>query len=130
MDIKVEPIKPLLGAVVRCDKATMFEPGFAEKIKEVLRDRGALVFPQLNFTDQEQLAFTDTLGDRLNFIYKDMVPEEDLVPMLVTLLVYFKQDRQESETFGDFCHRKWLEDLLAWSERFLPTAKPNEEATV
>ena len=67
MDIKVEPIKPLLGAVVRCDKATMFEPGFAEKIKEVLRDRGALVFPQLNFTDQEQLAFTDKFGERVKF---------------------------------------------------------------
>jgi sulfite reductase (ferredoxin) len=64
------------------------------------------------------------LGDRLNFIYKDMVPEEDLVPTLVTLLVYFKQDRQENETFGDFCHRKGLEDLLAWSERFSPTPQP------
>jgi hypothetical protein len=38
----------------------------------------------------------------------------------VTLLVYFKQDREANETFGDFCHRKGLEDLLAWSERYAP----------
>jgi len=62
------------------------------------------------------------LGDRLNFIYKDMVPEEELVPTLATLLVYFKQDRHEGETFGDFCHRKGLEDLLAWGEKFAPQA--------
>ncbi len=53
------------------------------------------------------------LGDRLNVIFKDMVPEEELVPTLTTLLVYFKQDREENETFGDFCHRKGAADLLA-----------------
>ena len=83
MDIKVEPIKPLLGAVVRCDKATMFEPGFAEKIKEVLRDRGALVFPQLNFTDQEQLAFTDTLRVSAYSAFTVAVSRRSLMPVEV-----------------------------------------------
>jgi sulfite reductase (ferredoxin) len=55
------------------------------------------------------------LGDRLNFIYKDVVPTEEVVSTLVTLLVYFKQDRQEGETFGDFCHRKGKQDLEAWA---------------
>jgi len=58
------------------------------------------------------------LGDRLNFIYKDMVPAADVVPTLVPLLAYFKQARHEAETLGDFCHRKGAEDLLAWSEQF------------
>lgn len=57
------------------------------------------------------------LGDRLNFIYKDLVPADQVVETLLPLLVYFKQDRQDDETFGDFCHRKGLEDLTAWSER-------------
>ncbi|NIL98931.1 MAG: NADPH-dependent assimilatory sulfite reductase hemoprotein subunit [Planctomycetales bacterium] len=55
------------------------------------------------------------LGDRLNFIYKDVVPAEEVVLSLVPLLIYFKQDRQEAETFGDFCHRKGKEDLEAWA---------------
>ena len=52
------------------------------------------------------------LGDRLSFIHKDHVPSEEVVPSLVKLFSYFKQDRQENETFGDFCTRKGNEDLL------------------
>jgi sulfite reductase (ferredoxin) len=53
------------------------------------------------------------LGDRLNFIYKDLVPTDEVVPMLVPVLRYFKQARQDGETFGDFCHRVGKEKLLA-----------------
>ncbi len=56
-------------------------------------------------------------GDRLNFIYKDLVPAPEIVPTLVPLLTYFRQERLADETFGDFCHRKGKEDLLAWVER-------------
>ena len=59
------------------------------------------------------------LGDRLNFIFRDMVPAADVVPTLVPLLAYFKQDRQAGETLGEFCHRKGAEDLVAWSDEFL-----------
>lgn len=58
------------------------------------------------------------LGDRLNFIYKDMVPAEEVVATLVPVLAYFKHARQEGETLGDFCHRKGVADLLAFSEQF------------
>jgi sulfite reductase (ferredoxin) len=62
------------------------------------------------------------LGDRLNFIYKDMVTSEEVVPSLVPVLAYFKQDRLPGETLGDFCHRKGAADLLAWSEQFATAA--------
>ena len=58
------------------------------------------------------------LGDRLNYIYKDMVPEEEIVPAIAPLFIYFKQDRHAGESFGDFCHRKGLADLLAWTDHF------------
>ncbi len=54
------------------------------------------------------------LGDRLNFIYRDMLPDSELVSSLVPLFVYFKQARSSGESFGDFCARKGLEDLQAW----------------
>jgi sulfite reductase (ferredoxin) len=54
------------------------------------------------------------LGNRLNFIYKDMVPEEELVSALLPAFVYYKQARDPGETFGDFCHRKGKEDLLVF----------------
>jgi sulfite reductase (ferredoxin) len=56
-----------------------------------------------------------TLGDRLNFIHKDLVPAEEVVSTLVPLFAYFKADREPGETFGDFCHRKGNDALLAWT---------------
>ena len=58
------------------------------------------------------------LGDRLNFIYKDLVPTSDVVPTLVPLFAYFKQARQAGETFGDFCFRQGAAELLSWTERY------------
>lgn len=52
-------------------------------------------------------------GDRLNFIYKDLVPTEEVVPTLVPVLRYFKDARQEGESLGDFCNRVGKESLLA-----------------
>lgn len=57
------------------------------------------------------------LGTRLNFIYLDLVPAEEIVPRLVSLFAYFRQDRQERESFGDFCHRKGCPDLQAWAQQ-------------
>jgi sulfite reductase beta subunit-like hemoprotein len=58
------------------------------------------------------------LGDRLNFVYKDLVPEEEIVSTLTPVFVYFKHDREAGETFGDFCHRKGADDLLAWADKY------------
>ncbi len=58
------------------------------------------------------------LGDRLNFIYRDMVPGADVVASLVPLFAYFKAARNDGETFGDFCLRKGADDLRGWAERF------------
>lgn len=55
------------------------------------------------------------LGDRLNFVYQDMILEADVVKSLVPVFTYFKQDRAEGETLGDFCVRKGKEDLLAYA---------------
>lgn len=56
------------------------------------------------------------LGDRLNFLYKDMVPEEEVVGTLTPIFTYFKQERTPGETLGDFCLRKGAADLAAWAE--------------
>ena len=55
-------------------------------------------------------------GDRLNFVYKDMVPHEEVVPTLTRVFAHFKDARQEGEAFGDFCHRLGAEQLLQHCE--------------
>ena len=54
-------------------------------------------------------------GTRLGFIYKEMVPTEDIVPTLVPLLTAYKSDRKGSESFGDFCTRKGQDALEAYA---------------
>ncbi len=67
------------------------------------------------------------LGNRLNFIYKDMVPLQGTVKELIPLLVYFQSDRHPEECLGDFCHRKGLEELLRFDTEF---SAQREEVTV
>jgi sulfite reductase (ferredoxin) len=61
------------------------------------------------------------LGDRISFIYKDMVPHDDVVPSLTPVFAYFRQERLNGETLGDFCLRKGKDDLLAWADRHAAT---------
>ena len=53
------------------------------------------------------------LGDRLNWIYKDLVPADQVVPTLVAVFAHFKAHRFPEETLGDFCDRLGREPLLA-----------------
>lgn len=54
-----------------------------------------------------------TLGQRLNWIYKDMVPAGEVSTELAKVLAQFKANRNEGERFGDYCERVGKEALLA-----------------
>ena len=57
-----EPIKPEIGSRVLTDKAALMSGEYSAEIMELLEQRGILLFPQVHFTDEEQIAFTKTLG--------------------------------------------------------------------
>jgi sulfite reductase (ferredoxin) len=44
-------------------------------------------------------------GERLNRLYKDYVPFDQIVAELESVFTRFKQERLAGESFGDFCHR-------------------------
>jgi alpha-ketoglutarate-dependent taurine dioxygenase len=67
MNVIVEPAKPLIGGILRIDKARLLDPDVIATVRSALEVRGVIVFPQINITDEEQLAFTDSLGGRVNF---------------------------------------------------------------
>lgn len=52
-------------------------------------------------------------GTRLNTIYQDLVPAEDVVKTLVAVFTLFKAERNDGESFGDFCDREGVENLSA-----------------
>ena len=55
------------------------------------------------------------LGNRLNFMFRDLVHKNDIVATLLPLLEHFKQDRRPAESFGDYCQRLGADALLALS---------------
>jgi alpha-ketoglutarate-dependent taurine dioxygenase len=55
-------IKPEIGGEVLADKAALLSGVHAAELRELLEQKGVLVFPQVHFTDAEQVTFTKTLG--------------------------------------------------------------------
>ncbi len=56
------------------------------------------------------------LGNRLSYIYKDMVPHETIAQEIIGVFAAYKAHRQEGETLGGFCDRvgrDQLETLVA-----------------
>jgi sulfite reductase (ferredoxin) len=77
--------------------------------------------PDIGLVGKARLKYTLFLGGnvegtRMAFLYKDMVPLEEIAPVLSPIFAYFKSEQQNGEAFGDFCHRKGREDLLARAE--------------
>ncbi|PEQ13893.1 taurine catabolism dioxygenase TauD [Novosphingobium sp. PC22D] len=67
MAITVEAAKPQIGGIVHVDKAHLLDDDTIETVRRELETRGVLVFPGIDVSDELQLAFTDKLGDRVNF---------------------------------------------------------------
>lgn len=52
-------------------------------------------------------------GTRLGFIYRDLVPQAELVSAVVPLLRKYKAERRDGESFGDYCTRVGREGLAS-----------------
>jgi alpha-ketoglutarate-dependent taurine dioxygenase len=66
-NVSFQQIKPHIGATVQVDPARLFDDDVVSACLEALESRGVLVFPRIGLTDEQQLAFTDKLGTRVNF---------------------------------------------------------------
>ncbi|MGH8517495.1 MAG: TauD/TfdA dioxygenase family protein [Panacagrimonas sp.] len=62
MSFTTTDLSPRIATAIHADKAALLSGEHAAKIRELLEQRGVLVFPQVNFSDEEQVAFTKTLG--------------------------------------------------------------------
>jgi alpha-ketoglutarate-dependent taurine dioxygenase len=60
--LRFEQIKPNIGARVLNSKAELLTGDLTEDLLQLLEQRGVLVFPELDLTDPEQIAFTNALG--------------------------------------------------------------------
>jgi alpha-ketoglutarate-dependent taurine dioxygenase len=60
--LKQEPIRGKIGSRILNSKAELLDGALAGQINDLLEQRGVLVFPLIHFTDEEQVAFTNSLG--------------------------------------------------------------------
>jgi alpha-ketoglutarate-dependent taurine dioxygenase len=63
MSFAAEKIKPLIGARIIADKETLLGKAGSQELRDLLDQRGVIVLPYIEFTDDEQLAFSQKLGD-------------------------------------------------------------------
>lgn len=61
--LETRDIKPKIGTEILSGKKALLSGEYAGEIRELLEQRGVLVFPKINLTDEEQLQFTKTLGN-------------------------------------------------------------------
>jgi alpha-ketoglutarate-dependent taurine dioxygenase len=60
--LKTENIKPKIGSRILNSKEELLSGEVGADIRDLLEQRGVLVFPEIRFTEDEQIAFTKTLG--------------------------------------------------------------------
>lgn len=60
--LKSTEISPCIGSQVHLSKDTLLSGEYASDLRDLLEQRGVLVFPKINFSDEEQVKFTQTLG--------------------------------------------------------------------
>lgn len=60
--LKTEEIKPKIGSRVFNSKDELLSGALTDEVNELLEQRGVLVFPEIHFTDEEQVKFSNLLG--------------------------------------------------------------------
>lgn len=63
MTFQAYDISPFIGARIIADKQTLLSGERAAELRELWEQRGVLVFPGIDLSDEEQLQFSETLGE-------------------------------------------------------------------
>lgn len=62
MTFKTTDLTPRIGTQIETDIPTLLSGKYAQEIRAILEQRGVIAFRELNMSDEEQIAFTKTLG--------------------------------------------------------------------
>jgi len=65
LELAAVDLTPRIGSQVTASIQDLVSGKYANQIRRLLDQRGVLVFPELNMTDEEQKAFTLTLGEMM-----------------------------------------------------------------
>jgi alpha-ketoglutarate-dependent taurine dioxygenase len=63
-------LSPRIGTEIQTDKQTLLSGKLSSEIRTLLEQRGVIVFREINLLDEEQVAFTRTLGTQ-RYVYPE-----------------------------------------------------------
>ena len=63
MPFEVVKLSESIGSEIRSDVPTLLDPAVAADVRRLLVQRGVLVFPELNISDEDQVTFAGLLGN-------------------------------------------------------------------
>ncbi|MEO5587308.1 MAG: TauD/TfdA family dioxygenase [Novosphingobium sp.] len=69
--LNAENLKPKIGTRVLNTKAELLSGALSDELNALLEERGVLVFPEIAFTDEEQVAFSDLLGGNADELHSE-----------------------------------------------------------
>lgn len=70
MIFEAENLTPRIGTEIKASKQDLLKGDMGEIIRELLEQRGVLLFRELNLTDDEQVVFAQTLGEVIDQGFK------------------------------------------------------------
>ena len=65
-----QDLSPRIGSALTFDKKTLLSGKYGADFRALLEERGVLLFREISLTDEEQVAFTKTLGSMAQDIFK------------------------------------------------------------
>lgn len=98
--MKTENISPHIGTVVHSDRSSLCEEENVQRCLELLEQRDVLVFPRVGLNDEEQLAFTDKLGQRVDFTHR--IPVRDATQGIYTVTLDPKLNPEPEYVLGTY----------------------------
>lgn len=76
--VKFEHLKPFVGSKVVVERREdLFDPEVVAQIRNELDERTVIVIPKVDFSNEEQLRFTDLLGARINLTSDATTAKDD-----------------------------------------------------
>jgi alpha-ketoglutarate-dependent taurine dioxygenase len=100
MSLKVERLKPAIGARVHLNRADIGKPDVSREILQLLDEHTVLVFPRISLTDEEQLKLTDSLGQQVNI--SALVPGHEDSPAIYQVTLNKDANIEPEYVLGTF----------------------------
>ena len=98
--MQTENIGPNIGTVVHVARSALLDDAVVQRCLQLLEERDVLVFPRIGLNDEEQLAFTDRIGERVNFTQR--VPGRDSAQGVYTVTLDPKLNLEPEYVLGTY----------------------------